>query len=95
MRRTFPTEPVEPTEPAPLFLKNSKGGTPHGLTLTVPFSAFLTCHSMPPLSMTEKSEIGRQRRGECLAGQIGEIIRKRRKGERGRMKELAADVERL
>ena len=94
MRRTFPTEPVEPTEPAPLFLKKSKGGTPHGLTLTVPFSAFLTCQAMPP-QMADRVEIGRQRRGECLAGQIGEIIRKRRKGERGRMKELAADVERL
>ena len=62
--------------------------------LTVPFSAFLTCHSIPP-QMTDRVEIGRQRRGECFAGQIGEIIRKHRKGERGRMKELAADVERL
>ena len=49
---------------------------------------------MPP-QMTDRGEIGRQRRGECFAGQIGEIIRKRWKGERGRMKELAADVERL
>ena len=49
---------------------------------------------MPP-QMTDRGEIGRQRRGERLAGQIGEIIRKRRKGERGRMKELTADVERL
>ena len=49
---------------------------------------------MPP-QMTDRGEIGRQRRGERLAGQIGEIIRKRREGERGRMKELAADVKRL
>ena len=48
-----------------------------------------------PLQMTDRGEIGRQRRGECLGGQIGEIIRKRRKGEQGRMKELAADVKRL
>ena len=49
---------------------------------------------MPP-QMTDRVEIGRQRRSERLAGQIGEIIRQRREGERGRMKELAADVERL
>ena len=62
--------------------------------LTIPFSAFFTCHSMPP-QMTDRDEIGRQRRGECLAGQIGEIIRKHWEGERGCVKELAADVERL
>ena len=33
MRRTFPALPVEPTEPAPLFRKQSKGSTPQGLTL--------------------------------------------------------------
>ena len=77
------------------FHTESKGAPPHGLTLTIPFSAFLTRHAAPPLSMTDRGEIGRQRRSECLAGQIGEIIRKRRKGERSRMKELAADVERL
>ena len=65
-----------------------------GSVLTIPFSAFLTCHSMPP-QMTDRDEIGRQRRGECLAGKMGEIIRKHREGERGRVKELAADVERL
>ena len=110
MRRTFPTEPVEPTEPAPPLSQKVKGRhTPQAketlikslfdlisvsLTLTIPFSAFLTCQAMPP-QMTDRGEIGRQRRGERLAGQIGEIIRKHRKGERGRMKELAADVERL
>ena len=62
--------------------------------LTVPFSAFLTCHSIPP-QMTDRGEIGRQRRSEGFAGQIGEIIRKRGEGERGCVKELAADVERL
>ena len=49
---------------------------------------------MPP-QMTDRGEIGRQRRGEGFAGQIGEIIRKRGEGERGCVKELAADVERL
>ena len=33
MRRTFPALPVEPTEPAPLFRKQSKGSMPQGLTL--------------------------------------------------------------
>ena len=33
MRRTFPALPVEPTEPVPLFRKQSKGSTPQGLTL--------------------------------------------------------------
>ena len=33
MRRTFPALPVEPTEPAPLFRKQSKDSTPQGLTL--------------------------------------------------------------
>ncbi len=33
MRRTFPALLVEPTEPAPLFRKQSKGSTPQGLTL--------------------------------------------------------------
>ena len=33
MRRTFPALPVEPTEPALLFRKQSKGSTPQGLTL--------------------------------------------------------------
>ena len=33
MRRTFPALPVEPTEPDPLFRKQSKGSTPQGLTL--------------------------------------------------------------
>ena len=33
MRRTFPALPVEPTEPASLFRKQSKGSTPQGLTL--------------------------------------------------------------
>ena len=33
MRRTTPALPVEPTEPAPLFRKQSKGSTPQGLTL--------------------------------------------------------------
>ena len=37
MRRTFPDLPVEPTEPAPLFRKQSKGSTPQGLTLNPAF----------------------------------------------------------
>ena len=41
MRRTFPALPVEPTEPAPLFRKQSKGSTPQGLTLNPAFSYFL------------------------------------------------------
>ena len=42
MRRTFPALPVEPTEPAPLFRKQSKGSTPQGLTLNpAPFLFFL------------------------------------------------------
>ena len=41
MRRTFPALPVEPTEPAPLFRKQSKGSTPHGLTLNSAFFYFV------------------------------------------------------
>ena len=41
MRRTFPALPVEPTEPAPLFRKQSKGSTPQGLTLNLVFFIFL------------------------------------------------------
>ncbi len=41
MRRTFPALPVEPTEPAPLFRKQSKGSTPQGLTLNLAFFIFL------------------------------------------------------
>ena len=40
LRRTFPAEPVEPTEPAPLFRKQSKGSTPQGLTLNPAFFIF-------------------------------------------------------
>ena len=40
MRRTFPALPVEPTEPAPLFRKQSKGSTPQGLTLSPAFFIF-------------------------------------------------------
>ena len=101
MRRTFPAEPVEPTEPAPPLSQRVKGSLASPLftrffdsVLTVPFSAFLTCHSMPP-QMTDRGEIGRQRRSEGFTGKIGEIIRKHREGERGCVKELAADVERL
>ena len=41
MRRTIPALPVEPTEPAPLFRKQSKGSTPQGLTLDTAFFIFL------------------------------------------------------
>ncbi len=40
MRRTFPALLVEPTEPAPLFRKQSKGSTPQGLTLSPAFFIF-------------------------------------------------------
>ena len=40
MRRTFPALPVEPTEPVPLFRKQSKGSTPQGLTLNPAFFIF-------------------------------------------------------
>ena len=49
---------------------------------------------MPP-QMTDRGEISRQRRSEGFAGQIGEIIRKHWEGERGCVKELAADMEHL
>ena len=43
MRRTFPALPVEPTEPVPLFRKQSKGSTPQGLTLNLALFYFLLC----------------------------------------------------
>ena len=43
MRRTTPALPVEPTEPAPLFRKQSKGSTPQGAN-PEPAPQFLLFH---------------------------------------------------